>query len=930
MKQKDSVKKQYEHELKMLTQENEELREQLKSLKEQFEKAITVSSTLEESYKKNSELSRALKDSEAQCDDLRKRLEISMKNCSELESKTAVQPRQKSLQPKVEALKAEISQLNIQIKSLTNKKIELEEKTKQQENVEKSLQNDLSQIFTSASTFFSTPINSVQSLLQCFIPKPVINESSVSSAKEEPDYSGAFQKLQFKVEKWKMKYEQEHELCIQMQANRPPPQTPTKKEDLRLQISDLNHANQTLASRVQQLSAELEKSRQVNAQQQAKIRIFELQQNNKTEEENIQYQQRIASLTSENNTLKIEKEKLKSKLSCQINHVKQTTKESTDYQIKMQTQEAEIQSNALQIQKLKTDNTELAKRLKCSEKQRSKLSRQVAKLEMDIKESEKDVKASEQKYIDAQTDLKKNEIIIDSMKKEMDAFKEDYQNKALKIATLSKQVEIYEQQQKQQKQVIEQKPQKQVCEQRFQYDLIPLAAWNCPDFPRELSDKINSIVHNQMIPISGKLKSILDEIAQYYNVKISKIEGASKSQINELTEMKKKVNNFGEFLRRRYPDVHIDFNNIIDDDHSREILNEYITNQTTTLAQLTAEKSKTDNQMIELYVALDADTFNDAKSNAEVMRTILAKQKDTISVMKKEVSSLKRAYNENEQENQNVLRQLEEEVDSMKEAAEKLENTITEKNASIDALNKEKETISNNYLATKQDLESRNKELQELTQKYQSIYKAYNQSQTIIKQSKIEIAKLVSCIQNMKTKHKEALKEKTADFESRNQQIMEQMKNLTEESTKTINELRSTVANNEEQISSLSTENSALQIKLKQQETKFNATLTENARNQKANEAQASAKIRSIETDYKNKINDIEQSKLNMVNSISSILSPLLATGERLDIYSLESVLQNIRARFELVMMRDNRIRTLLRIGPTQSIEDAIAEKIRK
>ena len=976
MKGNSSVVKQYEQEMKLLTQENSELREQIQTLKNQFDKAVNVSSALEESYKKNSELSKELQKSESLNDDLKKRLEISMRNCAELESKIMVIPKPESLRPQLEACKAENSELQLQINSLNAAKYEIEAKLNQSEAEKKALRNELDQIYRNASSYFSSDIGSIESLLQHFIIKPQMNEQINQQSVNQNQFSeedfelckAKIKKLKGKIEKWKLKYQQEHELCITLQTNRQtvPQENQSEKEELKYQILELHHQNKALTKKLQKLTDESDKQRQINAQQQAKLRIFELQQTDKKEEDFIACQSKNASLTVEIQTLNIEKEKLKTRLSSNASKIKSLEKENSDLRLKYQTLEGKHENVTQQNEKLKKDNTELAKQIKTTERQKAKTSKQLSKVEVDLGKLKKEKMQLDEENEKQMVEVNKREIRIDALMKEKETLEEQLRIQNNRVEALTKQNEFLEEQTKQilqnslanksetpstnqQKDYYQQMNQHQnhECIQQNQYqqqqkpvfyaqnqfDIIPLASWTIPDIPNDIAENINTIARNPAFPAPKKIKTILETITQYFNNKMRKDENEYKLKLDELVDLKKRVISFTEFLKRRFTDLHIDFGQLLYDDGTREIFNDYIVQLMTTFNQLTQEKAQTDNQMIELYVALDADTFTDAKSNAELMRTLLTKQKEKITVQKKELSSIKKVFAQRDAENQQTLEELEKEVELMKSSAENLEKTIEGQKEEIenlckqrDELTKEKETLQQNVDATINDLTERCNGVLNENEALKSIKETYEKR---LKQQKDDVDQLIRGIQELKSKHKLKLKETVEDLQSKNDQIMQQMRSLTEESTNVINELRKTIEEKDKEIDTLNDDKTELEIKLKQQETKINATITENERNKKAQETQMAVKIKAIEAESNQKVKEAEQNNQTIIDCIASIFSPILATGEKIDQSSYETTLNNIKSRFDLLIQRGNRIRNILNIGPSQSIEDAILALIK-
>ena len=206
--------------------------------------------------------------------------------------------------------------------------------------------------------------------------------------------------------------------------------------------------------------------------------------------------------------------------------------------------------------------------------------------------------------------------------------------------------------------------------------------------------------------------------------------------------------------------------------------------------------------------------------------------------------------------------------------------------------------------------------------------KLFEQISSKMKTQKVELVDTKKELNDVKTRYKEKMKEMQLENDEKNKQMIQQMQKLTEESSKTINELREQINKLQAEIAEANDSKNAIQLKLKQSETKTQTAIIEKQKMQKQIETQYQANIKTLEAEYKSKLNDAEQNKSQMISSIGTILSPMLF-GERVDEYNLDSILHTIRSKYDILTMRDNRIRNILKIGPTQSIEETLTARLK-
>lgn len=917
-----------EYEIQSLTQENEELRKQLKNLQTQFEKAVSVSSELEETYRKNAELSRALQESEARCADYSKRLEISMKNCEELEKRINQEPRKSPIKPKVEINKSEIIQLNSRIQGYEKQQIEYQEKISAEKKRNQDLQNQLNQIFNTASSYFNSPINDSNSLLLNLIKIPE------SKQNDQEEYVLAIKKLQSKVKKWKAKYKEQHERYLELQSNRPVAQTTQEFINLNTQISELKMTINSQNEKLKVLNEENSSIKTQNAQLSARIRISEMSKTENKETDEINYLNQINQLKSELNTTKISYDKSKSKQSELNSQFKKASHCINEQKLAIQAKDNEIETLNSRINQFQSDNKELAAQIKILDKKLKKSAKQVMEYKGELSEVKKIVQTRDNEIQSLNDEINKLKFEYKGVIGDKDRITEELNKNKIDLYALQSKLKSYQENLNQSKQ--SEKTEVKVVEKQnhVQIEAIPLNIWSSLDFPREISDSLNTIVRNQILESSSKVKSIFDILTKYYQEKLIKYEKSSEQNALEISDLKKNVNNFAQYLERRFPDLKIDFAALMTSDNARETFSEYIISLFSSLQNLSDHCQEIDAQIVDLYIALDADTYNDAISNAQKLREVAFASKNRIRDLKRDLSQIKSFFKEKTEKYDNITNNLEKDLNNIKSELDKKEievQNLNETNRSLKENNEkeinQKALIINDLQAKLSEHESaksqlliQNTSMNEMIKTLQDKFKVLTENYKRLSAVKDE----------MEAQLNQDLKEKEEHFEEQNQMLLKQIKDLTNESSDAIKRLRADLETSETEKDKAVQENITSNLKIKQLESHINAMQNDMQRNMKTLEIQNSMKLKSMQNELLTKINELESSKQSIINSITNNLAPLLATGERLDENALDQTLQGINMRFNHLMIRDKRIRELLNIGPMDSIEDEMIRLFKK
>ena len=492
-------------------------------------------------------------------------------------------------------------------------------------------------------------------------------------------------------------------------------------------------------------------------------------------------------------------------------------------------------------------------------------------------------------------------------------------------------------------------------------ELIALASVNISDLPSDLNEIIESIVKNMTLPLPSKLNTLLNSINSYYRSKIVKIEKEHRQTFGDNETDSIKFKNLVQFLNKRFSNLHIDFSHLDSNDDYKESFTKYISDLIMQVESLTMKEKEISDLHMKLFIELGTDTLENSVTKAAKLKKSLILAKDKLRYAKECLNEQRMEFENRENESKEALKMIEKEFEEANKAALSLENQCTQKEAEIKSLKndfkkaiksmkdeyrrkkdnikrsfEEKiQSVYNEHEIKVKDLESKlgsdrvNNEKQDIELRTivksleEDVSRISSENETLrhenedlkgqndslnekIRLNQEKIRDLNECIEDVTTKYKEKLANKKEQYESFHAQMVAQMQSLTQESTRSITDFRNTIENLQKENERLLVEKEELVLTVRKQETKMNLAINENQRAHKQLEIQNRAHVHSLETDYRSKLEELQQEKLRMFSTIKMILSPLLATGEYLEESNMADILTNIKSRYDVMLKRDS------------------------
>jgi SMC interacting uncharacterized protein involved in chromosome segregation len=189
------------------------------------------------------------------------------------------------------------------------------------------------------------------------------------------------------------------------------------------------------------------------------------------------------------------------------------------------------------------------------------------------------------------------------------------------------------------------------------------------------------------------------------------------------------------------------------------------------------------------------------------------------------------------------------------------------------------------------------------------------------KEKTTEIHKLNETIVDLRREFHAKLKEEKQANQSRFDSALEQMSQKNSAYLATIQQLNSQVRELEDRHRGLETTNAELTLRLQKHETRTSALISEHGRDLKSRESQSKAKIMAMESEFEEKWRKTQRA----FALLNQILQPFMA-NTMLSIDNVEQAGSALARTFGGILERERRVRELLRIGPNDSIVDAVCQ----
>ena len=888
--------KKLKKENKKLSEENIELLKQLSSTKRQFEAAIQSSQACESIKQRNAELEQELIDIKTAKTDIENRLNITLKTLAELEKKQTCKPKEVQIQnvpPPVENTE--------KINSLKERISALEEELQNERHQKYIMQTDSSQIYSVASKCFAVEIKTSQSLIEHLL-----------QTKQNNDKLEELQKCFTKLT--------------------------TKNKKLRSNLIEIDQISQ---KQIKQANAESEKANKTLEQMRDQNQLL------------LQNLEQFKNTVSQ---LEREKQDLAVKLEEQSNEARRLIKEAEDKAApeisnlteKLRSQMDKSEQNSLRAKELELKVNCLTKELNCKEEECKNKIQKALKWKERCHKAEQELRDQQNRPHEIQQEQMQQKQILETQKnKEIQDIRDENADLQQKLKKAEKSY------QKLQERCEEAEKDLQVSAQRLKdmkkqhkeilsQNEIPQSTWaHCP-IPAPLVNYVNEISSNPNTLISNKVTQIVASLLEYQKNEIEKYKAETENAIREKEKLQKKICIITAFISRMFPDVHINYDSLADQEKEREFLMFSINTWRANFEKIKQELNEIHQSVDVHFGILGVDTFADAKV---AITDLLFNSKR----LKKENKFLYKKLRQANEEVQAISLSLKKQQNRYSQ----LESTVEELSSENDNLKQQIDELSNlppdpRLVSENNKLRKKLAEFDEITsqvsEKLQESEESLRDANKEIESKKEEIARLTKQVKNAKkgtnevqeqliekiTELKEVIKDQKKQLRKERENYKEQIERFHKESDQVIQQLRNRITDLENDNDKLNTKNVELLASLKTAETKFAALLDEKEREKKQLESQLNAKLMSLNSDLKVQA---EEAHMNVDLELKHVIQTLIHTfpflydgANDLNIELYEKYLGVLKDKFDDYTKKEIVIRSLLGISTKQSIENAITE----
>lgn len=896
----------------VLIQKNTDLSNQLTNLRTQFDQALAVSTKIENVYSTNSEYSKEIAHLRSEKDDLYRRLQIALQNNQDLNCKLQnCMNSQSYSNGNLGTLKKQKDKYEKIISELQRK---IEDSNKENENLQNNIEQikvDMNSIYQAAAHFFGQIIDSPQTLLDIFIQQKNNKESEEIIKLTKHIY-----KLKNQLQKKENAIANYEKLKIQNEIDKNKSQAATN--DLNLQISDLTVQVNDLKDRNSNQSQQIDELTRQNAslieeisQKNAQLKASLFQNDEKQEQDNHQLKEKFLStqklLLITNNKNKQLRKKLfmiicKAKSLEKKCRILQNSKKNLE--LKKDELKNEIQRNAslntqseFKIKDVENSVLRAKDELNMQKKENDRLHDEIIQYENKLRQANREYKELQEE---------KNHLI--SITQQFDGKIQAYESK-----------------------LQAQKVHHETLEQRLRDELTPLdpsnvippSILNSTDFPSDLQNLLGEISRNTAINLTVRIQSAFSNVAKYYKTKFEEIGNQLKEEHSKFEGLKTHVDSLLDFLSRLFPELKINFDLILSDEHTRNILGDSIRNL--------REMQRIQPLIDDVNSVLGIQKFEDAKitieemlSDINKMQKEIRRQKDlkkkTFKLSKLKEEELEAKLESIESDYNEIDKNYKELFEDKKALQDKIFNLQSQ-------LNHKEEEISNSYQMKINDL---NQIINDLQLKLKSI-DSLNGIISKLTKSKERLEQEIKIRQNQFDEDKKKYKNKVKIEKDKYDQLLDQTRKQISESQSKIRELTEINAKIEASNSVLNSSQNELKIRIKTLESKLTAIQSECERDKKSIESQCNAKLLFAETEYKSRIEEkqlqIDLMKKRLIDSIAKTFSSYL-DGLNVDENNFEAAIQLLKRKLDTVINRESIIRGRFKLDSNQPLEDIIATLI--
>ncbi|OHS94790.1 hypothetical protein TRFO_39029 [Tritrichomonas foetus] len=1003
--------------------EIENLKNERSSLQTQYDEAMTYVSQIDNLHKTVSDLTKENLKLNSEKDELNRRLQISLQVSEEAKSRIQLQKDSFSNKNDVRSIfEQEKNKLNNQIDQLNKKLLEKDNELNESEKEKEEMNEDINNLLTTAKNKFLIAFNSIQSLTNFLMKNQNSENSTFNSFSQNTQLTNnnssfglnnSFSSSMNVEDRFDVKYEimldkiQHYKHLLNNEKNQ---RKETEEKLLHLEKQkeiQANEANKIISDLETQINETQKKMEEIENRYNQEISL----KNNEIES----LQRQLSNFQNLNQlkttkTIKNKYENKLSKLTQQIEDLKEKLnfqaikiKEST---VAFTTQNKKISILTNQLQKYETTVILEKQRMIDTERRNNQLQEEVQSLKAELNEQkiendqlEMQISFNNSRNKTGKTESEMNQskinelmqliedskagnqvvqALIENQKKELSSI---YKERETIFQIIQKQnilLKYYDNQttklEKEKNELLHQIRllNESKCMQKTVEPIdsnIPLTAWTCSDFPKELVKAMLETAKLESLSNSSKIEKVLKIIAIFYATKLDKKDSEIKSMKIECKDNNKLLNKFIDIItdslhENRLDLKHLKSNPLIFNDFGERI--QIIQDENKNLRH---DKTQVEENLLQLYMKLNSNNLTEAlseikNSNIKIhtLASKLQKEKNKSKKLIQIIKICKKKFNQKSKklENKNlmILKKINELEDSNKklqsenkilsDANMKYEvdfNNFKEvSQKDFDAVTKETnqriEKIKKQFLAEKNELVSqltmKQDSIKELTDFCESTQKENDQMKqdlVFLKKAKDsrdqQLHILANQFKEMQQQCSEEITKCKNSCNSQIEQIMITWRDKNDTLRNLLDKATEALSNSDEQNKYLVEENKEISNEKQQLLGKIESLKREIMREKQLSETKLKSeqmstnmKIQSITEELKS---NFDKQKRELYSDISNSFKFYFDASQQIDERSFKDMLNKVSFDLTRLIQQENKIRSMLGITHNDSLESAIS-----
>ena len=909
-----------QNENKRLEMLNAELKTQNQALRGQIDSSLKITERFQAIVHENSDLKTKLRVSLEEKENLEKRFQINLQQIQELKDK--FNRSQEIFGKKDVSSNENENELQKKLNQLNDKMMLDEIKYEQVVKTKEKYESDFNQIFEKSSLYFNDDIKCVTDLLAHLEKPNDIDQKSNESDKQSVNSSVVLDSkifnykrkvkklkkfLQLEVKKCK-KLENEYNSKFKKLTNQNELkmiEINSQIEKLKLSLEQQNKLNNELTARNEIICKE-------NAKLESQLQLARIKTTDTESEKVIQLSRQITDLNEKINelsdmnqefknnripSLSAKNRELKNKLSSTLDRISQLKELLSD----------EKSKSSILTEQFERRSVELTERVSQREVENSKLKHEIEKVKLNLIDVSR-----ENQYLKQETetlkDEKDNVMKILKQHKEMN---QKYENQLFEYSQKITQINT---------ELENTKTKLFVASQPVDLTkLVPLACWSVPEIPDDLSAIVDGIVKNGTIELPTKLRHVLSVICKWFTSKSDRLEQDLESSNSSISNLRSIIDTTKEFLRQTFPDYKEDFKDIVDenDQKAKELFRSYVEKKEESFKDLFEVKSKMDENLLDLLLALKVDKIHDAQKKVEKIYAKIKKLKKALiksnqinnKIAENSTKEIK-TLNNNLKTKNILIEEIQGKNNILTESLAKAEETIKDLEAKLSET-KEKlhqytqqtnETIQNSnekYATLNDKFDESQKKISELESQVDDLHYVINDLTNTKKETDEYIDNFKKGHENTILSYKQKIKEIKKQGKDRYDSMLNQMKKQNAECREMMSNVNNQNTILREKNELLENQITELNLKIQKYEMKATAMSADNERDRRAQESNYTARLMALRNEYQNQVDALQNDKKKIVDLLSLEFSKFVKVDEK----NVEDAIKTIGDKLNAIEM---------------------------